>query len=84
MMIVPLAADQAGDVLRVRHRRGQHHRVALRILGHQVERVRHFALVLEDIDAAAGHDLVGNCGSGQQMFSGAATWKNRSVAMPPE
>jgi hypothetical protein len=26
----------------------------------------------------------GNCGLSQQIFSGATTWKNKSVAMPPE
>src|SRR5581483_5368027 len=53
-----VAADQARDVLAVRHRGTQHERVALREFGDQVEGVRHLALVLEDVDAARGHDLV--------------------------
>ncbi len=28
--------------------------------------------------------FTGNCGLSQQIFSGATTWKNKSVAMPPE
>ena len=48
--------------------------MALRIVGDQVERIRHFALIVEVVDAAARHDLEGNCGSSQQMFMGATTW----------
>ena len=81
-----VAADQARDVLRVRHGGTQHQRVALGVFRHQVEGVRHFALVLELPRKCrrCAITLCGNCGSPQQMFSGATTWKNRSVAMPPE
>src|ERR1035441_4523419 len=38
-----MAPDQARNVLRVRHRGAEDHRVAFRILGQEVERVGHFA-----------------------------------------
>ena len=76
-----VAPDQAGDVLGVRHRGAEHELVALRISADEGEGIGHFAIgqarilgtVLEDEDAAVGHDSVGNCGSPQQMFMGATT-----------
>ena len=54
------------------------------IFGDQVKRVGHFALVLERLIAARGAHFQRELRLSQQMFNGATTWKNRSVAMPPE
>ena len=45
-----VAADEAGDVLRVGHRGAQHDGVSLGVVADQVEGVGHLALVLEDVD----------------------------------
>ena len=50
-----VAANQAGNMLGIAHRRTQHQRMAFGIFGDQMERVRHFALVVEGVVAAGSH-----------------------------
>ena len=60
-----MSANQARNVLGVRHRRAEHELVTLRVSSDQRERVRHFAIrqtrvlrpILEDEDSAIGRHL---------------------------
>ena len=53
-----VTANEARDVLRVRHGGTEHDGVFLRIVAGEVERIGHFTAILELVDATTGHYLV--------------------------